>query len=186
MRTNITSLQEASDRQGNQITELEKSAVFCSDTVVELQANVSKLAETVSNLEAKCEDLESRSRAHRTLRARPRDGEAPRPFVVRLHYFQTRENLLRIASRGGPLIYQEKRISIFPDFTAIIAKKRASFIDVKRILRTIPDVKYVLFHPAQLRITLSDGKRHSFDNPLDATAFVKRLLPQNHLAETED
>lgn len=115
-------------------------------------------------------------RAHRTLRARPKDGEPPRPFVVRLHYFQARERILQQAARLGPLLYREKRISVFPDFTAAVSKKRAAFTGVKRLLRNIPGVKYGMFYPAQLRVTLSDGKRHSFDNPDDAAAFVKRYL----------
>ncbi|KAE8285767.1 hypothetical protein D5F01_LYC15435 [Larimichthys crocea] len=36
-------------------------------------------------------------RAHRTLRAKPKDGEAPRPFIIRIHYFHVRNEILRRA-----------------------------------------------------------------------------------------
>uniref|UniRef100_A0AAV2JI16 Uncharacterized protein n=1 Tax=Knipowitschia caucasica TaxID=637954 RepID=A0AAV2JI16_KNICA len=49
-------------------------------------------------------------RAHRTLRPRPGDGAPPRPFVVRVNQFQTRNEILRKAHRG---CQQDNSWSIF-------------------------------------------------------------------------
>lgn len=35
--------------------------------------------------------------AHRTLQAKPKPNQPPRPFVIRVHYFQVRELILRHA-----------------------------------------------------------------------------------------
>lgn len=55
-------------------------------------------------------------RAHRTLRARPKDGP-PHPLVIRVNLFQVRNQILRRAGEVSPLSYNGRRISIFPDFT---------------------------------------------------------------------
>lgn len=61
-------------------------------------------------------------RAHRTLRAKPTDGERPRPIIIRFLCFQQREQVLTIARRKGQLIYQGHRIFIFPDLSNALAK----------------------------------------------------------------
>lgn len=56
----------------------------------------------------KLDEMPLLDRAHRTLRAKPKDGEAPRPFIIRIHYFHVRNEILRRAgemSRASPLIY---------------------------------------------------------------------------------
>ena len=34
-------------------------------------------------------------RAHRSLQPRPKDGDAPRPIIVKFHYFQEKVDILR-------------------------------------------------------------------------------------------
>ncbi|XP_035508028.1 uncharacterized protein LOC118320994, partial [Morone saxatilis] len=104
-------------------------------------------------------------RAHRTLRAKPKDGEPPRPLVIRVNLFQVRNQILRRAGEAFPLSYMGKRISIFPDFTAAVAKKRAAFAAVKKELHSCPNVKFGLLYPATLRITLPGGQTHRFEDP---------------------
>ena len=48
-----------------------------------------------------------------------------------------------------------RRISIFPDFTPAVAKKRAAFATVK---------KFGLLYPATLPITLPSGQTHRFED----------------------
>ncbi|KAJ8400420.1 hypothetical protein AAFF_G00395440 [Aldrovandia affinis] len=62
-------------------------------------------------------------RAHRTLRSRPREGEPPRPFVIRVHFFHVRNDMLKRSGDASPLLYKGRRVSIFPDYTTAVAKK---------------------------------------------------------------
>lgn len=55
-------------------------------------------------------------RAHRTLRARPKDGEPPRPLVIRVNPFKIRNQILRRVGETSPLAHMGRRILIFPDF----------------------------------------------------------------------
>lgn len=118
-------------------------------------------------------------RAHRTLRAKPRTGEPPRPVLIRVHFFHIRNEILRRAnetSRGSPLLFQGKKLSIFPDYTAAVAKRRAAFGGVKRELWACPGVKFGLMYPALLKITLPGGTTHTFEDPTEASAFVSSKL----------
>lgn len=113
-------------------------------------------------------------RAHRILRERPKEGTPPRPFVVRVHFFHIRSQILQRAGESSPLLYNGKRISIFPDYTSSVAKKRAAFVPVKRILHSYPGVKFGLLFPATLRITMPNGTSHRFEDPTVATDFVNK------------
>ncbi|KAJ4948200.1 hypothetical protein JOQ06_019737 [Pogonophryne albipinna] len=115
-------------------------------------------------------------RAHRTLRDRPREGDAPRPFVVRVHYFHIRNEILRRAGEPSPLLCQGKRISIFADYTSTVPKKRAAFGTVKRQLHSCPGSKFGLLYLAVLRITLPSGDTHRFEDPTAANEFVNTKL----------
>lgn len=113
-------------------------------------------------------------RAHRTLREKPREGMPPRPFVARIHFFHVRILILQRAGEASPLLYNGKRVSVFPDYTSSVAKKRAAFSTVKRNLRSHPDVKFGLLYPAVLRVTMPDGSSHRFEDPTAATDFVNK------------
>lgn len=118
-------------------------------------------------------------RAHRTLRAKPREGEPPRPLVIRITLFRERNEILRRAGRSSPLLHQGKRVHIFPDFTPTVAKQRAAFIRVKRELHACADVKFGLRYPATLHITTANGQTHRFDNPDRALEFVQKNLQRS-------
>jgi len=118
-------------------------------------------------------------RAHRTLRPKPGDGKPPRPFVIRVHFFHVRNDVLRRAgeaSRDAPLLFQRKRPFLFPDYTSSVAKKHAAFTDVKRLLHSCPGVKFGLRFPVILRITLPGGATRTFEDPATAMDFVKANL----------
>lgn len=115
-------------------------------------------------------------RAHRTLREKPRAGAPPRPILARVHFFHVRNLILQRAGEASPLLYKGKRISIFPDFTSAVAKRRAAFEPVKRSLRSIPGVKYGLFYPANLKITSPDGTSRQFDDPSSAFDYIEKNL----------
>ncbi|KAJ8357955.1 hypothetical protein AAFF_G00048830 [Aldrovandia affinis] len=113
-------------------------------------------------------------RAHRILREKPKEGTPPRPFVVRVHFFHIRSLILQRAGEKSPLLYKGRRISLFPDYTSSVAKKRAAFGAVKHTLRSYPIVKFGLLFPATLRITMPDGPSHRFEDPAAATDFVNK------------
>lgn len=116
-------------------------------------------------------------RAHRSLRPRAKDTTTPpRPFIVCVNQFQMRNDILRIARELSSLHYNGKRVFIFPDFTAAVAKKRAAFATVKKALHSCPGVKFGLIFPAILRVTLSNGQLRTFEDPDLAMDFVKDNL----------
>lgn len=82
-------------------------------------------------------------RANRSLRP----GQAPRPFIVRIHYYHIRELILRRARQVGPLSYNGRPIYIFPDITTDEAKKRRTFAEVRKQLRDIEGTRFWLSLP---------------------------------------
>lgn len=119
-------------------------------------------------------------RAHRSLRPPPKDGKPPRAVVIKFHYFQEREDVFRRAGLS-PLLLQGKRISIFPDYTAEVAKQRATFAETKRLLRSCANVRFGLLYPAVLRITTATGQEKRFTDPSAAIDFVKKdLIREGH------
>ncbi|KAJ4923675.1 hypothetical protein JOQ06_014159 [Pogonophryne albipinna] len=96
-------------------------------------------------------------RAHRTLRDRPREGDAPRPFVVSVHYFHIRKEILRRAGELSPLLCQA-----------------SCFWNCQ--LHSCPGIKFGLLYPAVLRITLPSGDTHRFEDPTAANDFVNTKL----------
>lgn len=116
-------------------------------------------------------------RAHRSLRPRAKDATAPpRPFIVCVNQFQIRNDILRKARELSSLHYNGRRVFIFPDFTAAVAKKRAAFATVKKALHSCPGVKFGLIFPAILRVTLSNGQLRTFEDPELAMDFVRDNL----------
>ena len=122
------------------------------------------------------DELPVLDRCHRSLRPRPKDSEPPRPIIMRVNMFQTRNLILRRAAECSPINYEGMRLSLFADFTQAVAKKRAAFKDVKTELRSCPNVKFGLMFPAVLRLTLPDGHTRKFDNPALAMDFVVKKL----------
>lgn len=116
-------------------------------------------------------------RAHRSLAPPPKANQAPRPFIVRLHHYQTRELILRLARGRGQVLYKGSRIHFYPDVSAEVAKRRAAFNQVKAQLRGA-GIEFGLLFPARLRIN-HDGTRHFFDCPQRALEFVKGIVPSS-------
>lgn len=218
VRTDVKSwmepLQQMVETNTSTIKELERASSDHSDRITELENLIMSLSDRITHLDAKCEDLEGRSRrnnlrlvglpegsessrpteyvaqllqailqlqdkplldrAHRTLREKPKKGEPPRPLVIRVHYFHVRTEILQKAAELSPLNTNRKRLSIFADYTTAVAKKRASFRVVKRVLHSCPGVKFGLLFPAVLRITLADGVSHKFTESSAALDFVRK------------
>lgn len=132
--------------------------------------SVSKLLSEVLKLDK--EVLVDRS--HRSLRPLIPGGK-PRVIVAKLHYYQDCVEVLRRARSQAPLQLNGTSISIFPDYTANVAKARAAFTDVRKLLREQRGVRYGLLFPAQLRITYNGADREFLD-PDKAMAYVKKYI----------
>uniref|UniRef100_A0A3Q2PUB8 L1 transposable element RRM domain-containing protein n=1 Tax=Fundulus heteroclitus TaxID=8078 RepID=A0A3Q2PUB8_FUNHE len=91
-------------------------------------------------------------RAHRSSAPKPGEGNRPRPLIVKLHHFQTKERILRLAREKGKLTYNGTRIHIFPDFRPDINKRRAAFSESKQLLHAA-QIKFAMYYPATLQFS---------------------------------
>ncbi|KAK7916494.1 hypothetical protein WMY93_012255 [Mugilogobius chulae] len=106
-------------------------------------------------------------RAHRSPTTTPQsgfagargDGSKPRPMLIKLLNFQDKVKILRLA-KDKKLMFKDKQIHIFPDFSAELTRKRRSFDAVKRKLRDL-NMKYSLRYPCTLSVMV-DGKSQRF------------------------
>lgn len=87
-----------------------------------------------------------------------------------------REEVLRTAARLVPLTLHDKRVSIFPDYTVRVAKKRAAFAEAKHLLWSCQNVRFGVQFPAVLRITDSTGQGRWFEDPAAVVEFIKKNL----------
>lgn len=115
-------------------------------------------------------------RAHRTLRAKPAEGDPPRPYVVRVTLLQEWNEILWRAQESSPLLYKGKHVFIFPDYSTSVVKKCASFTKVKKELHSCPRIKMGLLFSAILWITLSKGQFRKFEVPDLAADFVEKHI----------
>ncbi|KAL1275018.1 hypothetical protein QQF64_027832 [Cirrhinus molitorella] len=118
-------------------------------------------------------------RSHRSLGPR-KPGDKPCTIIAKLHYDGDCMEILRKARERAPLSYNGNQITIFPDYTASVARARAAFGDVRRALRGRQGVRYGLLFPARLRIS-HDGEEREFRIASEAMDYVKR----NILSETQ-
>lgn len=119
-------------------------------------------------------------RSHRSLAPKRQDGK-PRPIIAKLHYYQDCTNILRRARTQSPLRFNGEPVAIFPDFTTTVARARAAFTEVRKLLHNQQGVRFGILYPARLRITYN-GQDKEFLDPSKAMAYVKN----NIIKPTED
>ena len=113
-------------------------------------------------------------RAHRALTAKPPPGSRPRPVIIRLHRYQTKEVIIREArKRRGKLQYRGSPIQIFEDYTPEVAEERARYRTVMAELYNLALRPSLLF-TARLQITLETGAKKRFSSPEEATSFAAK------------
>lgn len=132
-----------------------------------------------SHQDAKLEKEPLIDRSHRTP-VQKKPGGKPRVIVAKLHYYQDCAEILRRARTCGPIRFNDAHITILPDYTASMAKARAAFTDVRRLLRNRQGVRCGLLFLARLRITHGEDKE--FADPNKAMAYVK----ENIILVTDD
>lgn len=130
---------------------------------------VSKLLKEVLQLD---KDVQI-ERSHRSLTQR-RPGDKPRVIIAKLHNDGDSMDILRKAcDRGGQLRHNGNPVAIFPDYTASVAKARAAFTDVRKMLRERSGVRYGILFPARLRISHNNEEKE-FVDASKAMDYVKR------------
>lgn len=123
-------------------------------------------------------------RAHRLAQSKPKLGQPPRPFILRVHYFHVKEQILRLAREKGSLRYKKQAIHIFGDLTAGEARKRAAFNTVRKSLQNIDGARFGFRYPATFRITLPGKDEQRFTDPQKAMDYVKST-PMPAISEPE-
>lgn len=118
-------------------------------------------------------------RAHRSLADKPSEEDPPRPFIVCFHKFQEKENTLHFA-RAHDVQFRGISLRIYPDWTRALAKRRAEFKDVKRLLYQ-KKVWFRLRYPAKLRVKFG-GKTYNFSSPQEAQQFYDRQIAMHQPA----
>lgn len=113
-------------------------------------------------------------RAHRSLTQKPKKGQRPRSFIVRLHYYAQKEINVGLAKGKGTLSYRGTPIHIYPDLPVEVSKLRATFNGIKAKHREAK-IDYSLFYPAVLTLNL-DGVRHTFNSPQAAEEFYQAKI----------
>lgn len=111
-------------------------------------------------------------RAHRI----GKRSDRPRPIIAKLLNYRDKEKILRLARSKGEMMFQNKKIAFYPDYSAELQRRRDGFRDVKRILRE-KEMDYALIYPAQLRIKHM-GSIKFFSTPAEAQKFLTELLSE--------
>ncbi|KAJ1083926.1 hypothetical protein NDU88_004081 [Pleurodeles waltl] len=102
-------------------------------------------ADMVTFLEP-CNSLFTLERVHRVPPKHPAPGRPPRPVVAKLLHYRDRDILLQKTREAGPFTVQISRVNMFPEYTAAVQVKRASYLSVKKALQD-EDVRYGLLFP---------------------------------------
>lgn len=70
-------------------------------------------------------------RAHRIAVPHREQGDPPHPFIARIHNYQTKEHILKLAKEAGSLSLRGSVIHIYPAYSLEVSKKRAAYAAVK-------------------------------------------------------
>ncbi|TNN58856.1 hypothetical protein EYF80_030929 [Liparis tanakae] len=80
---------------------------------------------------------------------------------------------MQLALEKCPLSYRGSEIHIYADYSAEVAKKRATVSPVKSALRKA-GYQFSLIFPAKLRVIV-DGTRHEFNTSGEAASFLENI-----------
>ncbi|KAJ1183572.1 hypothetical protein NDU88_000390 [Pleurodeles waltl] len=120
-------------------------------------------------------------RAHRIPGRKPIPGAAARPAIARILNYRDRDAALQVVRELDPIIIDNARISLYPDYTLAVQKRRVSFQIIKQRLRKM-EIKYALQFPAKLCIT-HNQKTHFFDSPDLVSTWLDEKFPYSRAVE---
>lgn len=113
-------------------------------------------------------------RSYKSLAPR-KPGRKPRVIVAKLHYFQDCVEVLNRTRTCAPLRYNGETVAIFSDYTARVAKARAAFTEVRKLLRNCQNVRFGILFPARLRVT-HNGEEKEFTDAEKVMTYVKKHI----------
>ncbi|KAJ1188198.1 hypothetical protein NDU88_004961 [Pleurodeles waltl] len=87
------------------------------------------------------------------------------------HRAPDRDLLLQKAREDGPFGVENSRVSMYPDYTAAVQARRASYTEVKKALWT-EGIRYALLFPPKLKI-MWDGHTHFCLSPEEAWSWLE-------------
>lgn len=113
----------------------------------------------------------------------PVHSSKPRPTIVRMQRYQTKETILKLARTKREVMFQDMRVKIFPDVIPEISKRRAQFNDIRMKLRKA-EVRHGLLFPATLIVTYN-GQTRLFKDCSEAETFYQKVIGSAVQAGTE-
>ncbi|KAJ1142310.1 hypothetical protein NDU88_008636 [Pleurodeles waltl] len=120
-------------------------------------------------------------RAHRVPGRKPIPGAPAGPVIARILNYRDRDVALQVARELDPIIIDNARISLYPDYALAVQKRRASYQIIKQRLRKM-EIKYALLFPAKLCIT-HNQKTHFFDSSDLVSTWLDENFPYSRLVE---
>ncbi|KAJ1096185.1 hypothetical protein NDU88_001329 [Pleurodeles waltl] len=120
-----------------------------------LQTDLHKVSEKVKVAEGAIVYLQT-EHAHRALTAPPRPGTPQRAIIACLLNYKDRDCILQTARETDWAVFENRKISIFPDYTNKVQSSQKGFLEVKAKLRAM-NIRYMLLYPARLKV-ISGGK----------------------------
>lgn len=87
--------------------------------------------------------------AHRQLAPMPNADQPPRPVLIRFLRQSARDKVVNVAKEKRGFVWENCRLSVFPDMSRELAQKRKAFTPVKRKLYEL-NIRYTLAFPATL------------------------------------
>uniref|UniRef100_A0A8C4RX37 L1 transposable element RRM domain-containing protein n=1 Tax=Erpetoichthys calabaricus TaxID=27687 RepID=A0A8C4RX37_ERPCA len=112
------------------------------------------------------EDFKSDTEIAAAYHIRGSNNSKPRAFIVCFEKLQSKLNVMSLLKQKQEIIFENKLIRIFPDFSPSTAAKRASFYNIKQRLRKA-DIRYSLLYPAKLKVEIQ-GKHYIFTSRKEA------------------
>lgn len=178
LRTTVLELKEEVDGLKKKCDDMEGRMRRCNLRIIGVpETPESSSTEAVAKLLAAVLQMDKApliDRVHRT-GGGSKSGDKPRIIVAKLHYYQECVEILRRARSRGPLRFKEAPIIITSDYTAAVARARAAFSEVRRLLRNRRDVRYGLLFPARLRISHGEEDKEFLDAN-KAMDYVKKKI----------
>lgn len=94
-------------------------------------------------------------------------------MIARLFSPETKRLVICLAGEAGNLVFQGKRIHIYPDITADLVKRRALFNEVRVCLREA-NVRYGLLFPCKLIVTFTNNTTSFTDE--EAMVYYNQVI----------
>lgn len=105
------------------------------------------------------------------LRENSRPG--PRPILVKFFYLQDKSEIMKLSRDKKELLYNGRRVHIYPDFSAELSEKRKQFNPLKKQLQE-RGCKYSMIFPSKMKV-VHGGKTKLFCSPEEVATFLSEL-----------